>query len=239
MTTQTLTTIAADGTRLLSHVCLPNTAPARGIIVAPEWWGVEDTHPTTVAKDLAKAGFAAVVLDVYGEGKLTTDAAQANEWMSAVLNNPSELMDRCRRIYEDFIALNEVDGARIGAVGYCFGGKLALDMARKGIPLKAVATFHGNPTPIQPADASFGAKVLVAHGGADSMIPMSAIDGLKTELDHANVDYQIDVYDDAKHGFTNRLADKRAANNGIDLGYNEHAAKASWNKMLSFMNEYV
>ena len=108
-------------------------------------------------------------------------------------------------------------------------------MAREGMPLKAVATFHGNPSAKQPADKNFAAKVLVAHGRDDSMVSMDAIEGLKSELDAADVDYTIDVYDNAKHGFTNPHADERAEKNEVDLGYNEAAAKQSWENMLEFM----
>lgn len=236
----TLTTTAPDGTRLLSHVIIPDgNAVKAGIMVAPEWWGADDPHPQKVAQELAKLGFATITMDVYGEGRLTTDAGQAGEWMNDVLQNPQKLMGRCTAIYQDFIALPQVDGTRVGAVGYCFGGKIVLDMARLGTPFKAVATFHGNPTPIQPADERFVAQVLVAHGEADSMIPMSAIDGLKAELDKAGVRYDVDVYADAKHGFTNPLADKRAKDNGVDLGYHEPSAQASWDKMVGLMKSVL
>src|SRR5699024_552240 len=123
----------------------------------------------------------------------------------------------------------------LAAIGYCFGGKVVLDMAHERMPLKAVATIHGNPSAKQPADKNFTAKVLVAHGRDDSMVSMEAIEGLKTELDAADVNYTIDVYDGAKHGFTNPHADERAAKNDVDLGYNETAAKQSWDNMLEFM----
>ena len=111
-------------------------------------------------------------------------------------------------------------------------------MAREGFPLKAVATFHGNPTPKQPAQkGKFTAKVLVAHGEADSMVSMDAIEGLKKELDNADVEYTVDVYEGAKHGFTNPNADKLAEENGVDLGYDADAAKASWDEMIAFMQE--
>lgn len=227
-----------NGIELISYVALPEDAseenPAAGILVAPEWWGVVD-HPKSVVERLAKAGYAAVAMDVYGEGKLTSDAAMANMWMEQVLADQDMLMDRCRLILNDFSDQLAVDGSNLGAIGYCFGGKVVLDMAREGMPLKAVATFHGNPTPKQPADKNFTAKVLVAHGRDDSMVSMEAIEGLKSELDAADVDYTIDVYDNAKHGFTNPHADERAAKNDVDLGYNEAAAKQSWDNMLEFM----
>ena len=227
-----------NGVQLISYVALPETAsdekPVAGILVAPEWWGVVE-HPKNVTERLAEAGYAAVAMDVYGEGKLTTDAAMANMWMEQVLADQDMLMARCRLILNDFSDQLAVDGDNLGAIGFCFGGKIVLDMAREGMPLKAVATFHGNPSPKQPADEKFTAKVLVAHGRDDSMVSMEAIEGLKQELDSADVDYTIDVYDGAKHGFTNPNADERAAKNDVDLGYNETAAKQSWENMLEFM----
>ena len=227
-----------NGVQLISYVALPENAsddhPVAGILVAPEWWGIVD-HPKSVVERLAEAGYAAVAMDVYGEGKLTTDAAQANMWMEQVLEDQDMLMARCRLILNDFSDQLAVDGDNLAAIGFCFGGKVVLEMAREGMPLKAVATFHGNQTPKQPADKNFTANVLVAHGRDDSMVSMEAIEGLKSELDAAGVDYIIDVYDNAKHGFTNPHADERAAKNDVDLGYNEAAAKQSWENMLEFM----
>lgn len=147
-------------------------------------------------------------------------------------------MGRCRAILDDFADQLPVDGNRLGIAGYCFGGKIGLDMAREGMPLKAVATFHGNLSPKQPAEkGKFKAKVLVAHGRDDSMVSMEDVESFKKEMDNAGVDYTVDVYDNAKHGFTNPNADKRAADNGVDLGYNESAANESWDKMIAFMRD--
>lgn len=245
ITTYELMSMTTDGVQLKSYVAIPSqensdtSTEFAGVLVAPEWWGVVE-HPKAVTEKLAELGFAAVAMDIYGEGKLTTDAAQANEWMTQMLADQDALMARCQLILTDFVKQPTVDADKIGVLGYCFGGKIALDMAREGMDIKAVATFHGNPTPKQPANKdSFKAKVLFAHGGADSMVPMAAIEGLKAELDNAEVDYTIDVYEDAKHGFTNPDADKRAAENGVDLGYNEAAANASWQTMVEFMQQQL
>lgn len=239
--TYEIKTTADYGMELISYIALPESATNEnsvpGILVAPEWWGVVE-HPREVTERLAKAGFAAVAMDVYGEGKLTTDAAQANEWMTQMLNDQDKLMSRCRAILDDFADQLPVDGNRLGVVGYCFGGKIALDMAREGMPVKAVATFHGNFSPKQPAEKdTFNAKVLVAHGRDDSMVSMDDVESFKAEMDNAGVSYTVDVYDNAKHGFTNPNADKRAEENGVDLGYNEKAATESWDKMIDFMNK--
>ena len=233
-----LVSTTENGVELNSYVALPENAtndkPVPGILVAPEWWGIVE-HPKSVVERLAKAGYAAVAMDVYGEGKLTTDAAMANMWMEQVLADQNMLMDRCRLILNDFSDQMAVDGNNLAAIGFCFGGKVVLDMAREGMPLKAVATFHGNLSPKQPADDKFKAKVLVAHGGDDSMVSMDAVEDFKKEMDKVGADYTVNVYENAKHGFTNPHADERAANNDVDLGYNEKAAKESWDKMMDFM----
>lgn len=239
--TYEIKTTADYGMELISYIALPEDATDEnsvpGILVAPEWWGVVE-HPRKVTERLAEAGFAAVAMDIYGEGKLTTDAAQANEWMTQMLEDQDKLMGRCRAILEDFADQLPVDGNRLGIAGYCFGGKIGLDMAREGMPIKAVATFHGNLSPKQPAEkGKFNAKVLVAHGRDDSMVSMDDVESFKQEMDNAGVDYTVDVYDNAKHGFTNPNADKRAADNGVDLGYNETAANESWDKMIAFMRD--
>ncbi len=155
--------------------------------------------------------------------------------MEQVLEDPEMLLARCQLILNDFSDQMAVDGDNLGAIGFCFGGKVVLDMAREGMALKAVATFHGNLSPKQPADDNFSAKVLVAHGDADTMVSMDAVEDFKKEMDNIRADYTVDVYENAKHGFTNPHADERAANNDVDLGYNEKAAKQSWDKMMDFM----
>lgn len=233
-----LVSTTENGVELKSYVAFPEKAtddsPVPGILVAPEWWGVVD-YPKSVVERLAKAGYAAVAMDVYGEGKLTTDAAMANMWMEQVLADQDMLMERCRLILTDFGDQLGVNRDNLGAIGFCFGGKVVLDMAREGMPLKAVATFHGNLAPKQAADNQFKAKVLVAHGGDDSMVSMDAVEDFKKEMDNVSADYTVDVYEGAKHGFSNPHADERAAKNDVDLGYDETAAKESWDKMMDFM----
>lgn len=240
--TYELISTTENDVELISYIALPEDAsadnPVAGIMVAPEWWGVVD-YPKSVTERLAKAGYAAIAMDVYGEGKLTADAAMANMWMTQVLEDQDMLMERCRLILNDFSDQLAVDKDNLGAIGFCFGGKIVLDMARVGMPLKAVTSFHGNPTPKQPADKNFSAKVLFAHGRDDSMVSMDAVEDFKKEMENAGVDYTVDVYDNAKHGFTNPNADERAAKNDVDLGYNEAAAKQSWDKMMDFMKTHL
>ncbi|TXD96134.1 dienelactone hydrolase family protein [Psychrobacter frigidicola] len=224
-----------NGVQLISYVALPENAaddkPVAGVLVAPEWWGLVE-HSKTMTERLAKAGYAAVAMDVYGEGKMTSDAAMATMWHDQVLADQEMLMARCRLILNDFSDQLAVDGDNLAAIGFCFGGKVVLDMAREGMPVKAVATFHGDLSPKQPADKNFKAKVLIAHGRDDAIVTMDDIETFKKEMDAADVDYTVDVYDNAKHGFTNPKADER---DNPNLGYDETADKQSWDNMLEFM----
>ena len=123
----------------------------------------------------------------------------------------------------------------MGAVGFCFGGKIVLDMARSGLKLKAVATFHGNLATskrAQPGDIK--AELLIAHGGDDTMVTMDVVEDFKKEMDAAGVSYDLDIYEGAKHGFTNPKIDEQAEQNDLDLAYNAAATEKSWQKMLEF-----
>ena len=238
--TYELPSIADGGIELRSYVALPESAsednPVAGILVAPEWWGVVE-HPREVTERLAKAGFAAVAMDVYGEGKLTTDAAQANEWMEQMLADQDMLMARCQQILSDFSDQMAVNADKLGVIGFCFGGKIALDMAREGMPSKqlprSMVIYHPNNLP-KKAHSQLRFSLLMLD---DSMVTMDAVEDFKKEMDNADVTYTVDVYDNAKHGFTNPNADKRAEENDVDLGYNEKATIESWDKMVKFMED--
>lgn len=237
ITTKELIHHTDDGVALHSFLALPEdiSQPKPAVLVAPEWWGLSD-HPRNVAKQLAEAGYVALAMDIYGDGKITTEASQANAWMTEMLDNIDTLIDRSTMCFERLISLPEVQSDNVAAVGYCFGGKIVLDMARSGLDLNAVATFHGNPMPMKPAEKGvFQPEVLFAHGELDSMVPMAAVESFKQEMDNAGVTYTVNIHTGAKHGFSNPVVDKRAEENGIDLKYNQQAAEESWKNMLDLL----
>ncbi len=235
--TRTLTYTAPDGTTLHSYLALPadTNQQVAAIVITPEWWGLTD-YPMRRADALAELGYAALAIDVYGDGKTTTAAAQAQTWMMQMLSDQDVLMQRAQAGLEQLRKLPEINENRVAAIGYCFGGKIALDMARQGMPLKAVASFHGELSPKAPAQAGvMTAAVLIEHGMADSMISMEALDGFKAEMAAAQVDITVHLHKDAKHGFTNPAADQRAVDNGVDLGYHADADATSWQSLLDFL----
>lgn len=235
--TRTLTYTAPDGTTLHSYLALPadTNQQVAAVVITPEWWGLTE-YPMRRADALAELGYAALAIDVYGDGKTTTAVPQAQEWMMQMLSDQDVLMQRAQAGLEQLRKLPEIDEHRVAAIGYCFGGKIALDMSREGMPLKAVASFHGELSPKSPAQTGkMTAAVLIEHGTADSMVSMDALEGFRAEMAAANVDLTVHLHKDAKHGFTNPAADQRAADNGVDLGYNAEADQASWQSLLDFL----
>lgn len=229
-------TYTDNGVTLTSHLYLPESLQAAtpAILVAPEWWGLGE-FPKHSAERLAQAGYIALAMDVYGDNRLTDKAEQAGQWMNEVLADPQILPRRTRLALDALSQVDYVDPDKIAAIGFCFGGKVVLDMARRGQNLQGAVSFHGNLTPATPAQAGkIHAKLLIEHGGQDTMVSMEALEAFKKEMDAAGADYHIDLYPDAKHGFTNPAATENGRKNQVDLAYNEAAATQSWQAMLNF-----
>jgi dienelactone hydrolase len=129
-----------------------------------------------------------------------------------------------------------VDPTRIAAIGYCMGGGVVLNMARQGVDLKGVASFHGSLTPVKPAQpGSVKAKVLVLHGGDDKFIPPEQIEAFKQEMKSAGVDFQFISYPGAVHSFTNPDADELGKKFNMPIAYNADADKKSWDELKKFL----
>ncbi|WP_274572471.1 dienelactone hydrolase family protein [Neisseria leonii] len=233
--TETLSYTDSQGVTLHSHFCRPADAAAElsGVLVAPEWWGLSG-HAKRAAERLAEAGYAALAADLYGGARLTDDAAVAAAEMNYLLDNPAVLEERTRLAYETLAARPEVNALSLGAAGFCFGGKVVLDMARRGADLKAVAAFHAVLAAQQPAVAGMvKAELLVAHGELDSMVTLDDVAAFREEMAAADVRCRIDILPGARHGFTNPQATENGRKNGADLEYNEAAAETAWQNMLN------
>ncbi len=207
--------------------------PRPGVLVVHEWWGVNE-HAKTSAERLAKAGYVAFALDMYGEGRVTEHAQEAMSWAGQVQANSGEAKARFQAAY-DLLAKNElVAPGQIAAIGYCFGGNQVLVQAQQGADLAAVVSFHGLPPTDKVAKGKVKAQVLVCHGAEDPFVTQEQLDTFTRNMEAAAADFGVVVYEGAKHSFTVPTADAR----GIDgLAYNEKAAKASWKAMLHLLEE--
>jgi dienelactone hydrolase len=203
-----------------------------GVIVVHEWWGLNE-YAKTRARMLAEAGYVALAVDMYGDGKVTEHPDEAGAWASAVRSNEQTGTDRFLAGYNALKANPHVDPAHISAIGYCFGGGVVLGAALSGADLDAVVSFHGG-LPTDPAKGKPKARILVCNGAADGLVTPEQIAGFMKVATDAGADWEFISYAGAKHSFTNPDADKH----GIPaLSYNEKADKRSWQTALDFLAE--
>lgn len=229
---------AADGSKLLGYYAWDDSIKGKrpGIVVVHEWWGLND-YARRRARELAALGYAALAIDMYGEGKHTEHKAEAMEMMHGATADSTVSMARAKAGLDLLKAQAEVDSSKLAAIGYCFGGKIVLDMARQGMDLAGVVSFHGVLATAAPAQKGvIKARVLVLNGDADQFIPTSDIAAIKKEMKDADADFTFVGYADAKHAFTSTDADRLGKENGMDIAYNAKADKASWKKMQGFFN---
>ena len=227
---------AADGQRLVGYFAAPSSqTPHAGIIVAPEWWG-RNEYTEQRARELAEHGYAALAIDMYGDKNVTTDAKQAYEWMMQTFADADTIVNRAQAGLDTLAAQPEVNPTQLAAIGFCYGGKVVLDLARSGAPLKAVATFHATLTPKAPAaEGQIQGEILVLHVELDSMVTLDDVASFREEMHAAKVDHEVIIFEDAKHGFSNPLADERAKANGVDLGYNPEAERQGLDAMYDLL----
>jgi dienelactone hydrolase len=205
-----------------------------GVLVVHEWWGLNE-HAREQARRLAKAGYVGFAIDMYGKGKVATHPDDAKKFMSEAMASPAVAKAR----FDAGLALlkkrPEVNPKQIGAAGYCFGGAVALEMARAGEPLAFVATFHGALATKTPAKkGAVKPRLLIMTGSDDPMVDKTQVDALKSEMTAAGAKYEVIEYPGAKHAFTNPDAGKYGMP-GIE--YNAKADQDSFAALLKLMSE--
>jgi dienelactone hydrolase len=207
-----------------------------GILVVHEWWG-HNEYSRERADMLAKLGYVALAVDMYGDGKTAGHPNDAMKFSSNVMSNIDEAKNRFSKALEKLKENPMVDVDQIGAVGYCFGGSVVLTMADMGMDLDAVAAFHsGVQLPVMPEEGKLKAKVLVCNGADDPFITPESVVAFKNAMDKANADYKYVSYKGAKHAFTSKGADSLGIKFDLPLVYNEAADKGSWEEMVALFD---
>lgn len=206
-----------------------------GIILVHEWWGVTK-HTHTEARRFAEQGYTAFIADMYGDAKTADNPKDAGALSGAVRKDPAVMQSRFDAAMAALEKNPTVDAGRIGAMGFCFGGSVVLDMARAGTNLKGVAAFHAGldaaGAPAQPGKVK--AKLLVQNGADDPFIKPDAVEAFKKEMDAAKVDLHYISYPGAVHAFTNPEATALGQKFNIPIAYNADADKKSFAAMLDF-----
>lgn len=202
-----------------------------GVLVVHEWWG-HNEYARSRARKLAELGYTALAVDMYGDGKQASHPEDAGKFAGAVRKNMPVAESRFKAAEQLLKDHKTTNPDKIAAIGYCFGGGIVLEMARRGVDLDAVVSFHGSLGTANPASAgAVKAKVLVCNGAADPFVKPEQIADFKKEMKNAKVDYEFVEYSDAKHAFTNPGATEMGKKFNIPLEYNAAADKQSWKDM--------
>lgn len=212
-------------------------AKAPGVLVIPEWWGLNE-YPKSRAEQLAALGYVAFAADMYGAGVTTNDPKKAGELAGQFYGKPL-MAERAHAGLEQLLATGLVDPTRVAAIGYCFGGATVQALAWSGAPLAGIVSFHGSLIPPPPNTAgTVKAKILICHGAVDRFEKKEDIDAFKKAIDDAKLDYQFIMYAGAVHAFTNPRADEVARESGLKgIGYNAAADRRSWKHMQDLFAE--
>jgi len=237
MLTERLIEYEHDGTLLEGFLAWDDSAgtPLPAVMISHAWAGRADFE-CDKARALAGLGYAGFALDLYGKGVLGGGPEENAKLMQPFMQDRKMLLSRLKASLEIMRSQPEVDSDRVAAVGFCFGGLCVLDLARSGEDLRGVISLHGFFTP--PSDATgsqIKAKILALHGHDDPMVSMDTLVEAGKEFTAAGADWQIHVYGNALHGFTNPKA------NNPDLGtvYNETADRRAWQSVQNFLAEVL
>lgn len=212
-----------------------HTSQRPAVLISHAWVG-RDEFFCARARRLADLGYAALALDMYGKGVLGSGPEENARLMTPFIEDRALLQRRITCALETLRRQPEVDAQRIAAMGFCFGGLCVLDLARTGADLKGVVSFHGLlKPPGNTAGTKIRAKVLALHGNEDPLVPPEDVLALEKELTEAGADWQIHVYGNTVHAFTNPQA------NDPDFGtvYNPTADRRSWIALENFLAEVL
>src|ERR1700731_2305351 len=206
---------------------------APGVLVEPEWWGLNDFVKGR-AEALAKLGYVAFAADMYGDGQSTTDPNKAKELSSPFYGKPL-MAERAKAGLDQLTGSGLVDESKLAAIGFCFGGAACQVLAYSGAPLKGIVSFHGALVPL-PADAAgkTHAKFLILQGELDPHVDLDQRLAFIKSLDQGKIDFQFLTYSGAMHAFMNPKADKFHLEG---IGYNSVVAQRAWNQMQLFFQE--
>jgi dienelactone hydrolase len=211
--------------------------PRPGVLVLPEWWGLND-YIRQRTEQVAQLGYTALGVDIYGSGATANNADEAGTLMNTVLGDMETGTQRLRAAIAALVDQPSVDPSRLAAIGFCFGGALALHLARIGTTIKAAVSFHGALDSFHhAAPGDIHARILVCHGQADEFISKESIHAFHDEMKTAEANYEFISYPGALHGFTSIEADENGRKYGLPLAYDENADKQSWQAMTRLFTE--
>lgn len=206
-----------------------------GILIFHAWQG-RDEFVLEKAKWLAQLGYVGIAVDLYGKGILGGSAEENAKLMEPFIKDRKYLLDRMQIALKAAQSHSAVDAQKMAAIGFCFGGLCALDLARSGAFLEGVVSLHGRLTPPENVrNKRIQAKILVLHGHDDPMVPPEQVLAFEKEMTERGVDWQVHAYGRTQHAFTNPVA------NDPSMGtvYNPVAEKRALQATKTFLSEIL
>jgi dienelactone hydrolase len=205
-----------------------------GVLVVHEAWGLGE-HVIERAKMLAQMGYVALAADMYGDRQQIGTMEEVMKVVGDLRAHPQKIRTRARAALAALAALPVCDPARLGGIGFCFGGTTVLELARDGADVRGVVAFHGGLETQAPAEkGKVKASVLVCTGADDPMIPPTQVNAFEDEMRNAGADWQVISYGGTVHSFTNPKADGSIA---PGILYNAATDRRAWAAMTAFFNE--
>jgi dienelactone hydrolase len=223
-----------EGTDVFDGFLAKPDAPSKhpAVLVAHAWRG-RDEFADERAKRLAELGYIGFAIDYYGKGKRAANDDEARALMMPLAKDRALLRRRLIAAVDAVRSRDDVDASKVAAIGFCFGGLCALDLARAGAPVAGVVAFHGLFFPAPIPNAKITAKVLALHGWDDPSVPPEAVVAFAKEMTDAGADWQLHGYGHTVHAFTNPQANARAEGKAYDA----KADARSWTAMTNFLAE--
>ena len=229
----------AEAVNLRGYLAFDETTAGRrpGVLVFHEGLGLGE-FAMARARMLAELGYVALAADMFGDRRQARNLQEVVKLVGDLRNEPEKLRARGSAALTTIAALPQVDANRIGAIGFCFGGSVVLELARDGADLKAAVSFHGVLATRMPAvPGKVKASVLVCTGADDPLAPPEQVKAFEDEMRAAGVrDWQVISYGNTLHGFTNPAADGSMMRSAL---YSAQADRRSWASMRSLFEEVL
>lgn len=225
-----------EGTTLQGYLAYDDSrqGPRPSVLIVHQWKGLTG-YEKRRAEMLAGLGYVAFAVDIYGKGIRPETTQEAGQLAGKYKGDRALLRGRVNAGLATLRRYSMVDSAKVAAIGYCFGGTTALELARSGSAVAGVVSFHGGLGTPTPGDAkNIRCKVLALHGADDPFVPAAEVEGFHKEMRDARVDYQFVAYGGAVHSFTQKEAGN---DNSKGAAYNEAADRRSWEAMRTFFAE--
>ena len=221
-----------DGETMIGYFAYDDrlSGPRPGVLVFHEWWGLNE-FAKRQADALAAKGYRVLAADMYGRGVQTHDDAEAGA-LAGVVRSKDLFRSRAEGALEALMKQPNVDPARIGAVGYCFGGTTALELAYNGAPVRGVVSVHGGLTAPRETDQHIRSAVLVLTGAADPYVTREEIAAFQDAMERSGAEWTMITFGGAMHGFSNPQADRYGM---PGVAFDARIAERAWQDTLAFL----